>query len=162
MFVQLFYVEQYCVMLRNKNKIRYPHFIENERQIPIMKCSQTSKPFLQGTVMLHSRFPEMGARVHYRKHWPTLATQEVASFTRNEEVKAEQKLIDNMVTGPAAGIMTDSSTPPHLPSWLEWLMKGRDGLVHCSFWTLSCYLSLLDPTIVYLKNYEWYVERSLN
>lgn len=57
----------------------------------------------------------------------TLALQAVAFSRGNEKATAERNVSAVKVTGPAAGIMTNSYTLPHLSFSSQWLTEDLDG-----------------------------------
>lgn len=57
-----------------------------------------------------------------------LTTQAVAYFRRNKRANVERELAATRVTEPVAGIMTDGSTLPCLPSSFQVLTDDHVGL----------------------------------
>lgn len=74
-------------------------------------------------------------------------------------------LVDKKVTDAALSIMTHTSLLACLSFLIQEVREHHDGLDYlppaCPC-TLLCYFSSQDHTIVYLRNYGWYLERSLH
>lgn len=90
------------------------------------------------------------------------ATQSVVSSSSPENRIAEHEgKASKKVTGLAIRIVTDRPTLPCLLFTLQKLMEKHNHLSFSTLYKTSYYLSLQNPTLVYLPNFGCHKERSV-